>query len=237
MHRFVWDMHYAPPESLEHGFPISAIYHDTVKYPLGAWALPASYTVKLTVDGRSYTQPLTVKMDPRSTTSLADLRKQFEMESGSVEGMNQSYKTLMQVRSVRSQLKERAAKAGKRGLADAIAALDKKAAELEGATQNTFYGLPPGRKEPENFSTLNQHFSEILGVADSADAAPATQATTVFGELKSALESLQSRWKKIKEEDLPGLNKELKNARLTEIDLSKPPSESLAADPDGDDEP
>ena len=39
MHRFVWDLHYAPPDSLEHEFPISAIVHDTPKYPLGAWAL------------------------------------------------------------------------------------------------------------------------------------------------------------------------------------------------------
>src|SRR5207245_10850462 len=68
MHRFVWDMHYAPPESLEHEFPISAIYHDTPKSPLGAWALPGKYAVKLTVDGKSYTQPIVVKMDPRITT-------------------------------------------------------------------------------------------------------------------------------------------------------------------------
>src|SRR5690242_332578 len=84
MHRFVWDMHYAPPESLEHEFPISAIYRNTVKYPLGAWALPGDYTVKLTANGRSYTQPLVVKMDPRVKTSPGDLRNQFEMESGSV---------------------------------------------------------------------------------------------------------------------------------------------------------
>src|SRR4029077_6668836 len=47
MHRFVWDMHYAPPDSLSHEFPISAIVHDTPKYPLGAWALPGNYTVRL----------------------------------------------------------------------------------------------------------------------------------------------------------------------------------------------
>src|SRR6266852_1035836 len=80
MHRFVWDLHYAPPDSLAHEFPISAIVHDTPKYPLGAWALPGRYTVKLAVEGKSFTKALVVKMDPRITTSLADLRKQFEME-------------------------------------------------------------------------------------------------------------------------------------------------------------
>ena len=237
MHRFVWDMHYPPPESLGHEFPISAIYRNTVKYPLGAWALPGNYTVKLTVDGKSHTQPLVVKMDPRITTSLADLRKQFEMESGSVEGMNQSYEALAQVRSVRAQLKERAAKAAQGGLADAIAALDRKAAQLEGATQSSFYGLPPSGKPPENLSTLNQHFSGLLGVADSADSAPTTQAEALYKELKESQGALLSQWKKIKEQDIPALNAGLKKAGLASVDPSKEPVVVPSADADGDDEP
>jgi hypothetical protein len=237
MHRFVWDLHYAPPDSLGHEFPISAIVHDTPKYPLGALALPGGYTVKLTVDGKTCTQPLTVKMDPRIKTSLADLRKQFEMESGSVEGMNESFAALSQVRSVRAQLKERTAKAGKGPVADAIAALDKQAAELEGATQSNFFGLPPGAKQPENFSGLNQHFGGILAVADSADAAPTTQATTVYKELEEDIEKLIARWTKIRQQDIPALNAELKKAGLAAVDPDKSVDAVPSANPDGDDGP
>ena len=236
MHRFVWDMHYPPPKSLQHEFPISAIYHDTVKYPLGAWALPGNYTVKVTVDGKSYTQPLVLKMDPRITTSLADLRKQFEMESGSVEGMNQSYEALAQVRSVRAQLKERTAKAGKGGLADALAAMDKKAAQLEGATQSSFYGLPPRGKPAESLSALNQHFSGLFDVANSADAAPTTQAEALYKELKQSQETLLSQWKKAKDQDIPALNAALQKAGLASVDPSKPTAPP-SADPEGVDEP
>ena len=66
MHRFVWDLHAAPrPGGGRGGPPISAIYRDT---PLaqGAWMPPGTYTVKLTVDGRTYTAPLVVKPDPRA---------------------------------------------------------------------------------------------------------------------------------------------------------------------------
>ena len=234
MHRFVWDLHYAPPDSLGYEFPISAIAHDTPKYPLGVWALPGNYTVRLTVDGGVSTQPMVVKMDPRIKTSLADLRKQFEMESGSVEGMNESFEALSQVRSVRAQLKGRAAKAGKGALAAAIAALGKQAAELEGATQSSFFGLPPGAKRPENLSSLNQHFGGILAVADSADAAPTTQATAVYKELEDALEKLITRWTKIRQEDIAALNAELKKAGLAAIDPNKAPDEAPASDADGD---
>src|SRR5215469_13023183 len=110
-------------------------------------------------------------MDPRITTSLDDLRKQHDIEAGAVEGMNDSYESLEQVRSVRAQLKDLTAKGGgNEKLAGSLAALDKQCAELEGAARPAFFGLPPAGKQPENFSTLNQHFSTILAVADSADA-------------------------------------------------------------------
>jgi photosystem II stability/assembly factor-like uncharacterized protein len=65
MHRFVWDLRLAPPASTRRNYPISAIYHDTPAEPLGAWVAPGDYTVRLTVDGKTFTQPMTVKADPR----------------------------------------------------------------------------------------------------------------------------------------------------------------------------
>jgi hypothetical protein len=176
-------------------------------------------------------------MDPRIKTPVADLRKQSEMESGSVEGMNETFEALSQVRSVRAQLKERAAKTGKGTVADAIAALDKQTAELEGAAQSNFFGLPPGAKQLENFSSLNQHFGGILAVADSADVAPTTQATAVYEELEEALRNLVARWARIRQQDIPALNAELKKTGLAPIDSNKSPDAAPSADADGDDEP
>jgi photosystem II stability/assembly factor-like uncharacterized protein len=237
MHRFVWNLHYAPPDSLEHEFPISAIYRDTPRYPLGAWVLPGAYTAKLSSGSWSFTKTFTVERDPRSKSPSVALDKQFEMETGAVAGMNESFAALARVKSVRSQLKDRAAKAGKVALADPIAALDKKCAELEGAAQSSFFGLAPGAKLPENFSTLNQHFGGILAVADSADAAPTTQATAVYKELQAALQDLAGRWTKIREQDISALNVELKKAGLAPIEPSKLPDAAPSADADGDDEP
>ncbi|HTX38822.1 MAG TPA: hypothetical protein VME43_27535 [Bryobacteraceae bacterium] len=68
MHRFLWDLHAAHQAGGggRRGFeyPISAVPHDTPG-PQGEWMPPGTYTVKLTVDGQSYTQPLVVKPDPR----------------------------------------------------------------------------------------------------------------------------------------------------------------------------
>ncbi len=66
-HRFIWDLHYAPPKGRKF-FPISAIVHDTPGEPSGDWALPGVYTIKLTIDGQTFTQKLTLKADPRLPT-------------------------------------------------------------------------------------------------------------------------------------------------------------------------
>jgi hypothetical protein len=90
MHRFVWDLRYTPPDALRHDYPMTAIYHDTPREPRGPIVLPGEYTVKLTVDGKSFTQPLTVKMDPRVKTPPAALKQQFDLAMKLVEMMSRT---------------------------------------------------------------------------------------------------------------------------------------------------
>jgi membrane-associated HD superfamily phosphohydrolase len=175
-------------------------------------------------------------MDSRIKTPEADLRKQFEMEAGIVEGMNETFEMLQQVRSLRPQVADRAGKA-KGALADSLKALDKEAAELEGASQGAFFGIPPSGRQPENLSTLNQHFGQLLNVVDSADAAPTTQASAVYLELEDAVGKLLTQWKKVREADLPSLNAQLKEAHIEELDPSRQSAAAPAGDSDQDDEP
>ena len=79
LHRFVWDLHGAPPAALSHEYPISAIYRDTPREPLGPAVLPGVYTVKLTAGGVTLSQPLTVMIDPRVKTPLTGLTQQFQL--------------------------------------------------------------------------------------------------------------------------------------------------------------
>jgi hypothetical protein len=152
--------------------------------------------------------------------------------------MNESYVALQQVKSLRAQLKARAEKAGKGKLADAIAALDKEAAELEGGTREAFAGLPPAGKQPENLSTVNQHFGELLNVVDSADAAPTAQAAALYAELQTALKPLLARWDALKNKSVPALNQEAKAFGLPPIVLHRPaPPAAGESSAGGDDEP
>jgi photosystem II stability/assembly factor-like uncharacterized protein len=89
LHRFVWDLRLPRPAADSFAYPISAIYGDTPKEPRGAFVLPGAYTLRLTVNGRVYAQGLTVKMDPRVKTSVADLTLQYTLSKKLTDLMQQ----------------------------------------------------------------------------------------------------------------------------------------------------
>ncbi len=218
MHRFVWNLHYPPPDALEHEYPISAIYHDTPRYPLGPAVLPGKYTVKLTAGGTSYTQPLTIKMDPRVKTSPAGLQQQFELEMKITEAMHRNYDTLQQLRKVRSQLKDLRQRAGQGPTADAITAFEKTLTELEGS-KGGFGAQYLSTSEGRSLARLNSALSSLLGTVDSADAAPTTQAIGMFGDVQQALEQQLSRWQEIRKQEIPTLNATIRQAGLSPINV------------------
>ena len=51
--------------------------------------MPGTYTVRLTVGGKSIEQPLVVKMDPRVTTPAAGLEQQFKLSMECYDGADE----------------------------------------------------------------------------------------------------------------------------------------------------
>ena len=76
-HRFLWDLHYTPMDTPP-SYPIAAVYGNTAPEATSPWVMPGNYTAVLTVNGKSYTQTIKVKMDPRVTTPIADLQVQHD---------------------------------------------------------------------------------------------------------------------------------------------------------------
>jgi photosystem II stability/assembly factor-like uncharacterized protein len=135
MHRFLWDMHYTPLAQTGGrggGYGMQAIIHDTPASITSIWAAPGQYVVKLTANGKTYQQPLRVKMDPRVTTPVLGLQQQFTLSKALYDDVIKSRKALEDVRAVRAQLGQVRGRA-QGAVADAITAFDAKAVAIEGA--------------------------------------------------------------------------------------------------------
>ncbi len=95
MHRFIWDMHYDPIGAggggRGGGGGNGAVPHRTYPGVNSPWVAPGSYSVRLTADGHSQTQPIVVKLDPRvkvtpQVEQIFTLTTQIQTEAMSAAG-------------------------------------------------------------------------------------------------------------------------------------------------------
>ena len=160
LHRFVWDLHYPPPPAAELTYPISAVPHDTPREPRGPWALPGTYTARLTVGGRVLTQPLRLKMDPRVTTAADGLQAQLERSQETAREMARTMEGLQRAKDEHARLTE-----GPR--AQELAAREKTLGDLNGRLVALYTVLQEADAAPtaaavETLETLRRQVTEAL---------------------------------------------------------------------------
>ena len=102
LQRAVWDLTWEGAKKIQ-GAKI-----DTGDPIRGPRAVPGTYTVKLTVGGKSFTSPLKVNPDPRGTVSQSDLEAQLAFGLRVRDEISKLTGLVNSMRSVRDQLAERA---------------------------------------------------------------------------------------------------------------------------------
>jgi hypothetical protein len=212
MHRWPWHLRYTAPSSARHEYPIAAVPYDTPRFPLGPTALPGKFTVRLTVDGKTLTAPLTVKMDPRVKVSDADLQEKLQSELKLSSIMDQSNQALSQAASIRAQL-DHLGTSSDDALKNAVAEFQKKLNEVVGAPGGFF--APPSQKLTLN--RVNGNASVLYQQIWQVDAAPtSSQAEALSGTERDSATALK-QWNEFKERELPGLNRILRDNHASEL--------------------
>ena len=217
MHRWVWHLHYPAPVSTQHQYPISAVPWDTPRYPLGPEALPGQYNVKLTVNGKAYTAPLTVKMDPRVKISSAELQQQFSVQMRLASLLTSSSEIVLQVRALREQL-DNASKGATGTAKDSIESLKKKlTAMVEGS------GDQAKERQEITLNLVHDAANSLYTEVDRADAAPTVAQAEATAAAENESKQVLKQWGQVKGVDVPGLNKVLRGAGLAEVNLNAGP--------------
>jgi hypothetical protein len=207
-HRFFWDMHFEPLKDADAEYPMTAVFQKTAPHPTGPWAMPADYSVVLTAGGKSFTQPLPLKMDPRVKASPADLTKQFELSKvlfetrAALQPIGKAYESLV------SELAKAKEKAGDKPVKEQVEALTKKLQEF----------ADPARIRAGQSLELDvlSKVASLFGDLQEVDAAPTPQAEAAANEIQSVAKSVAERWRAIAQEVVT-LNDALAAAGLEKI--------------------
>ncbi len=214
MHRWVWDLHYPAPASTRHDYPIAAVPHDTPRFPLGPTVLPGTYSVRLTVDGKTSTAPLTIKMDPRVKTSAAALQKKFQAETRLASLMTETAQGLLQGGSIRAQLEKLSAPANS-STKVSIGAFQKELTDLLGAPGG--FLAPPSQEV--TLSRVNGQASTLYEQVWQADAEPTSAQVEVLATIEHDSTDVLKRWNDLKNTGLPALNRLLRQSNVPEVRL------------------
>jgi photosystem II stability/assembly factor-like uncharacterized protein len=219
MHRWVWGLHYPAPASMRHEYPIAAVPHNTPRGPLGPTALPGSYKVRLTVDGKSLSAPLVIKMDPRVKTPLAGLQKKSQAETRLASLMTQTTQALLQANSVRSQIEK--VSQSNDTTKNAITDFQKKLTALVGAPGGFF--APPS-PEP-TLSRANGEVSTLYQQIWQVDAEPTSSQMTALDTTEHACSDVLQRWSDLKNNSVPELNRVLRDSQAPEVHIEDNPAQ------------
>ncbi len=205
-HRFVWDLRYPAPAALERDYPISAIYRDTPREPLGPFVLPGTYQVRLTAGGKTYSQPLTVRMDPRVKTAPETLARQLTLAREIAAKLARDSAGVQQAKALRKALQTLPAQ-----VTEAKTALDGRLAAL----------LEGSRRGEDSLTGLNGALSHLYEVVEGADQPPTSQVQKTAVDLEHQLGVLLGRLHEIATTGVTALDEQLRKANLPALQVGK----------------
>jgi len=226
LNRFAWDLRYPAMKTMRYGYRGEAL--DYIEYTLsdhaipgqfprelqpGPFVVPGEYSLVLTVNGKSYRQPLTVTLDPRVHTSQSDLVRQLDAElniSAQMSATNDGYE---QVRALQLAIADRQKSLGadpaKKDVADALKALDDQAADIG-----------EGKAEDLGIGPLNRELARLAFMVESGDARPAALLQAGVDQYCQGLTKRLTQWRELNQQKIAQANALLQKYNLTPLSVA-----------------
>jgi hypothetical protein len=221
MHRVNWDLRYDAPPVFTHSFEINANPGLTPASPEGALVPPGTYTVRLTVNGKSHSEKVTVTNDPRSPANLAALKAQDALVRKLNAAERLAWDAFQQADTTRSQLRTLTASDSTSAAAKTIREYIAKLDTLGGAAPASGggfggFGFGGGNARPTLVQLVNRFLNQ-LGTFENGDVAPTAAMLAAYQSACNDLGKSITAWRALNGENLSALNAALTEAGRTPL--------------------
>jgi photosystem II stability/assembly factor-like uncharacterized protein len=220
LNRFVWDLRYPGMER----FDELIMWSDMREGPK---AVPGSYRAELTVGDVTREVEFEVVADPRSSSTQADYRAQFEFITETRDLLSMAHVEIRKVRQLRSQLDVLTVRLEKEAESDSRAAELLEEVGVLGETITTieealYQTQNESRQDPLNYPIrLNNKLTSLMNTVDVGDARPTEGAIAVRAELSTAIRSELQQLEAVWEEHVPALNSEIQSMGIDLVSISE----------------
>jgi hypothetical protein len=178
---------------------------------------PGTFTVTLTVDGKKYAQPLTVRLDPRVKTSPLALQQIYTVSKATYYAARDATLAAGQGKAILDEIVKRrsiatdgASRSLPQPLPPQLAPLEKK---LEALVAD---GAPDGapRESGETLGGASTELARVMNLLQDADVPPTTLKLQAISRARANAARAMARWTAIKTVDIPAVNAALTAAGL-----------------------
>ena len=184
----------------------------------GPYAVPGSYSVRVTADGQTATKPFKLAEDSWSKATQADLQAQFDLDEQVAKRESEANQAVIDVRKLRDQVNDRVAKTESAELRASGQALVAKLTEIE---ETIYQTKSHASEDPLNFPIkINNRMGHLMGVIEGSDAKPTDQTYAVFKKLSAELDAVLANFKNVQSADLAAFNKQLTSGNLQPVSLT-----------------
>jgi hypothetical protein len=208
LNRATWNLDY--PGAVT--FPNMVLWGATTSGPL---ALPGTYQVRLTVDGKSQTQPLVVRKHPLRNTPDADLQQQFTLALQIRDKVSEANNAVIRIRKIKDEVKDRLTKSQDAQLKAAGERLTKNLSAVE---EDIYQVRNQSNQDPLNFPIkTNNRIASLLGMTLRGEGKPTANIYPIFEDLKKELKAETDRLDEVLTADMAAFNAEAKRAGVEPI--------------------
>ena len=209
LNRLRWDLRTDPAAT----FPGMVLWGVRTMAPV---VPPGTYSVRLTVDGRSETTEVEVQRNPWITdVTDEDLIAQYEFGVRIRDKVNDANLAVIEIRRVKAELEERLAASEDEGLGEAGERLRVAASEVEG---DIYQVRNRSNQDPLNFPIkVNNRLANLLSMSERGDGRPGSGMYAVFEIMVERLGALIARLEGVWEGELEEVNAVLREMGMEEI--------------------
>jgi hypothetical protein len=172
--RFTWDLRYPNHTT----FPGMILWNGANQGPM---AVPGTYQVRLTADGKTFTQSFHVEKNPLSAdVTRADLEAQFALAMQIRDKTSEANEAVIRIRDIKKQSDDRLQKAGSRAasLKPHAEALKSRLSEVE---EEIYQLRNQSGQDPLNFPIkTNNRLAALRRSVETGDARPTDSSCVVF---------------------------------------------------------
>ncbi len=222
--RVNWNLRYDNPPTFSHSYEINANPGQTPPSPEGPLVLPGDYTVVLTVNGKSYSEKVTVRNDPRSPANGGALRAQSAMQLRLYRGIQRSWDAYQAAVALKKTITDEIGKSPADDLDKAVTDFQAKITAIAGSNGGGRRGFGGGRgggpAAAPTFASVNSALVRQLNNLDSGDMSPSEPTVKSFEIANKELLATVASWNALVAKDLPAFNAVLSKHNLKVISAS-----------------